>query len=155
MDQAKNSAIPATPPAPRGTVAPAFVRGMLAGALHDGHDAAALLAAVDIDPACLGDDTARVPLADYAALFDHRPDLVAVDAHPGYVATRAGLAMGLPVARVFHHHAHLAACLAENLWPCSGGPVAGIVLDGHRIDGDVIPDLRDGADHSVEVVIGS
>lgn len=34
------------------------------------------------------------------------------------------------------------------------GEQAGIVLDGHRIDGDVIPDLRDGADHSVEVVIG-
>ena len=76
MDQAKNSAIPATPPAPRGTVAPAFVRGMLAGALHDGHDAAALLAAVDIDPACLGDDTARVPLADYAALYNHLNDLL-------------------------------------------------------------------------------
>ena len=56
---------------PKGTVAPAFVRGMLAGALHDGHDAAALLAAVGIDPACLADDGARVPLADYAALYNH------------------------------------------------------------------------------------
>ena len=71
MEQANNSATSATPIAPRGTVAPAFVRGMLAGALHDGHDAAALLAAVGIDPACLADDGARVPLADYAALYTH------------------------------------------------------------------------------------
>lgn len=74
----KDSAIPATatspsakPLSPRGTVAPAFVRGMLAGALHDGHDAGALLAAVGIDAACLVDDGARVPLADYAALYNH------------------------------------------------------------------------------------
>ena len=71
MEQANNSATSATPIAPRGTVAPAFVRGMLAGALHDGHDAAALLAAVGIDPDCLGDDSARVPLAEYAALYNH------------------------------------------------------------------------------------
>jgi len=64
-----NSAISAT--SSKGTVAPAFVRGMLAGALHDGHDGHALLAAVGIDPACLGDDLARVPLADYAALYNH------------------------------------------------------------------------------------
>ncbi len=71
MGQANNSAISDTPAAPRGTVAPAFVRGMLAGALHDGHDGAALLAAVGIAPACLADDAARVPLADYAALYNH------------------------------------------------------------------------------------
>jgi hydrogenase maturation protein HypF len=75
-------------------------------------------------------------IADYSALFDHRPALVAVDAHPGYVATGAGLAMGLPVAQVHHHHAHLAACLAENLWPRDGGPVAGIVLDGTGLGPD-------------------
>ncbi|TCO70547.1 carbamoyltransferase HypF [Rhodovulum euryhalinum] len=69
-------------------------------------------------------------IADYSALFDHRPALVACDAHPGYRATQHAHAMGLPVEEVHHHHAHLAACLAENLWPLDGGPVAGIVLDG-------------------------
>jgi hydrogenase maturation protein HypF len=31
---------------------------------------------------------------------------------------------------VQHHHAHLASCLGEHLWPRDGGPVAGIILDG-------------------------
>ncbi|MDQ5902420.1 MAG: hypothetical protein QG672_3 [Pseudomonadota bacterium] len=61
----------ATPSSPRGTVAPAFVRGMLAGARHDGHDPAHLLAGVGIPPDCLDNDAARVPLADYAALYNH------------------------------------------------------------------------------------
>ncbi|MCB6176698.1 carbamoyltransferase HypF [Rhodobacter sp. Har01] len=75
-------------------------------------------------------------LADYAALFDHRPAVVACDLHPGYAATRAAEAMGLPVMRVQHHHAHLAACLGDNLWPLDGGPVAAIVLDGLGLGSD-------------------
>lgn len=68
--------------------------------------------------------------ADYAGLFDHAPALVAVDAHEGFRATQAGRALGLPVRAVYHHHAHLAACLGEHLWPRDGGRVAAIVLDG-------------------------
>ena len=68
--------------------------------------------------------------ADYTALFDHHPARVAVDLHPGYRATQAGEALGLPVTRVQHHHAHLASVLGENGWPRDGGKVAGIILDG-------------------------
>jgi hydrogenase maturation protein HypF len=75
-------------------------------------------------------------LADYTALFDHRPALVAVDLHPGYRATQAGEAMGLPVERVQHHHAHMASAMGENGWPLSGGPVAAIVLDGLGLGDD-------------------
>jgi hydrogenase maturation protein HypF len=75
-------------------------------------------------------------LEDYRALFDHKPEVVAVDLHPGYRATRAGEAMGLPLERVQHHHAHLAAVLGENLWPRDGGKVAGIILDGLGLGDD-------------------
>ncbi|SDE59429.1 Hydrogenase maturation protein, carbamoyltransferase HypF [Salipiger thiooxidans] len=67
---------------------------------------------------------------DYAALFDHRPELVACDLHEGFRSTQHARSKGLPVTEVQHHHAHLAACLGEALWPRDGGPVAGIVLDG-------------------------
>ncbi len=69
-------------------------------------------------------------LRDYTALFDHAAGLVAVDAHEGFRATQAGLELGLPVARIHHHHAHLAACLGEHGWPRGGGKVAAVVLDG-------------------------
>lgn len=72
--------------------------------------------------------------ADYSALLDHRPALLAADAHTGYRATQhaeaRAAAWGLPLDLVQHHHAHLAACLGEAGWPLDGGPVAGIILDG-------------------------
>lgn len=89
----------------------------------------------DLDDALCADEFGKA-VADYRALFDHRPELVAVDAHPGYRATQAGKAMGLPVTEVWHHHAHMAACLAENGWPLEGGNVAAIVLDGTGLGPD-------------------
>lgn len=85
-------------------------------------------------------DAFRQADADYAALFDHRPALVAVDLHPDFRATRHGMARaeaeGLILHRIQHHHAHLVACLAENGWPLDGGKVAGIVLDGTGLGPD-------------------
>lgn len=89
----------------------------------------------DLDDALCAEEFDK-SVADYSALFDHRPEVVAVDAHPGYRATQAGRGMGQPVAEVFHHHAHLAACLAENGWPLDGGKVVGIVLDGTGLGPD-------------------
>lgn len=47
-----------------------------------------------------------------------RPDVIAVDLHPDLGATRLGerlaAELGVPVARVQHHHAHAAACMAEH-----------------------------------------
>ena len=73
MATGRNNAISAISAAPgaRGTVAPAFVRGMLAGARSEGYDATSLLVAVGIAPDCLIDEAARVPLAAYAALYNH------------------------------------------------------------------------------------
>ncbi len=70
----------------------------------------------------------------YQSLFDHCPDRIAIDQHPDYRASRTGRQMSeqdhLPLDQVQHHHAHIAACMAENNWPLNGEPVLGIALDG-------------------------
>lgn len=85
----------------------------------------------DLDDALTWDEFLKAD-ADYAQLFDHAPSVFACDMHPdyrssGHARERAGRA---PLIEVQHHHAHLAACLADNGWPLDGGRVAGIVLDG-------------------------
>jgi hydrogenase maturation protein HypF len=61
-------------------------------------------------------------------------EAVVVDRHPEYRSREAGLGYardrGLPVLEVQHHHAHVAACLAENGVPRETRPVLGIALDG-------------------------
>lgn len=73
-------------------------------------------------------------LARYQALFEHRPRALAVDSHPGYFSSRLGRqwveADGLPLFELQHHHAHIAACLADNQIGLHEPPVLGIALDG-------------------------
>jgi hydrogenase maturation protein HypF len=70
----------------------------------------------------------------YLALFDHAPSIVAVDHHPDYLSTKHGHDLAsralADVAEVQHHHAHIAACMAENGVPLDGAPVIGVALDG-------------------------
>jgi hydrogenase maturation protein HypF len=70
----------------------------------------------------------------YRDLFQHEPQAIVVDKHPGYRSTQLGQQwareQGLPLIEVQHHHAHVAACMAENGWAINGGKVLGIVLDG-------------------------
>lgn len=61
------------------------------------------------------------------ALFRVTPDVVACDLHPGYLSTRWAQQCGLPVVRVQHHHAHVAALLTEAEVE---GPVIGVAFDG-------------------------
>lgn len=88
-------------------------------------------------------DAFEQAIADYTALFDHRPAAVAVDLHPDYCASRFGAALAaerdLPLIAVQHHHAHIAAVMAEHGWPLESGPVIGVALDGlgHGEDGTV------------------
>jgi len=91
----------------------------------------------DLDQAQTWDEFRKAD-ADYAALFDHAPLAFACDLHDGYRSAQhaAGVAMARPLIRVQHHHAHLAACMADNLWPLNGGPVAGIILDGLGLGAD-------------------
>ena len=60
-------------------------------------------------------------------LFQAAPELLVHDLHPGYMTTQWALKQGLPLLGVQHHHAHLAACLAENR---EEGPAIGLILDG-------------------------
>jgi hydrogenase maturation protein HypF len=73
-------------------------------------------------------------IALYRELFQHQPEAIAVDLHPGYRASGVGrelaAAEGSPLIEVQHHRAHIAAVLADNQWPIDGGPVVGVALDG-------------------------
>jgi hydrogenase maturation protein HypF len=79
-------------------------------------------------------DDYRRNLALYRALFDHAPAALAADLHPEYLSAKLGRERardeGLPLVAVQHHHAHIAACLAENGRPLAAPPVLGIALDG-------------------------
>ncbi|GGN50676.1 carbamoyltransferase [Streptomyces albiflavescens] len=60
-----------------------------------------------------------------------RPELLAADRHPGYRSARWAdrNAAGRPVVRVQHHHAHVAAAMAERGLDGSR-PVIGVAFDG-------------------------
>ncbi|MBN1759690.1 MAG: carbamoyltransferase HypF [Chitinispirillaceae bacterium] len=60
-------------------------------------------------------------------LFRVQPRLIAHDLHPDYLSTAFARETGLPMAGVQHHHAHIAACCAEN---GISGKVIGVALDG-------------------------
>ncbi|MFE5587027.1 carbamoyltransferase HypF [Kitasatospora sp. NPDC056531] len=60
-----------------------------------------------------------------------RPELLVADRHPGYRSVRHAerTAAGRPVRRVQHHHAHIAAVMAEHGLD-GGRPVLGVAFDG-------------------------
>jgi hydrogenase maturation protein HypF len=80
--------------------------------------------------AALGDYRAMLDL--YRRLFDFTPQIVAVDAHRSYLSTQIGEMVaqecGARLARVAHHHAHMAACLADN--GMGDDDYVGLLLDG-------------------------
>lgn len=86
------------------------------------------------------EDAALEALADYRALFGLTPTRIAVDAHPDYASHRLGAriaaAEGLELCPVWHHHAHVAACMGEHGVPHDGGKVVGIALDGTGLGPD-------------------
>jgi hydrogenase maturation protein HypF len=84
------------------------------------------------------------------ALYRRQPEVIACDAHPGYLSSGYARRSGLPRIEVQHHVAHVLACLAENEIE---GRVLGVAWDGtgYGLDGTIWGGeffLVDG--HSVE-----
>lgn len=64
---------------------------------------------------------------DFLRLYAVQPVVIAHDLHPDYHATQWARSQGARLVGVQHHHAHLAACLAENQ---VDGPALGVTWDG-------------------------
>jgi hydrogenase maturation protein HypF len=73
-------------------------------------------------------------LSLYRTLFQFHPEHIAIDMHPDYLSSKTGIELAHEYSSrlhpVQHHHAHVAACLADNQHPLNAGSVLGIVLDG-------------------------
>lgn len=69
----------------------------------------------------------------FTRLFRVAPQLIACDLHPDYLSTRFAKASGLPIVPVQHHHAHIAACMAEH---GLDKRVIGISFDGAGLGDD-------------------
>jgi len=69
----------------------------------------------------------RRTVKELPSLHRLRPARAVCDRHPDYRSTLEAESSGLPVLPVQHHHAHIAACMAEHRLR---GPVLGMAWDG-------------------------
>jgi hydrogenase maturation protein HypF len=66
-------------------------------------------------------------IGDLCRLYEFQPDIVACDLHPDYFSSIHAASFGREVRPIQHHHAHAAACIAENALE---GAVLAVVWDG-------------------------
>lgn len=73
---------------------------------------------------------------DLCRLYSFKPEAVVCDLHPDYASTQWAEKSGLPIIRVQHHQAHVAACAAENN---IDGAYLGVSWDGtgYGLDGAI------------------
>jgi hydrogenase maturation protein HypF len=86
-------------------------------------------------------------IEDLCRLYSFKPEAVVCDMHPDYASTHWAEQSGLPMIRVQHHQAHVAACAAENgvegaylgvSWDGTGYGLDGAIWGGEffRVEGD-------------------
>lgn len=82
-------------------------------------------------------DHYRTALTSTLSLFGLQPAVLVCDLHPDYASTREAeeraARQHLPLRRVQHHWAHMAACMADNRLE---GPVFGLIWDGTGLGED-------------------
>ncbi len=108
-------------------------------------------------------------VSDLIRLFSFKPEMIAVDMHPDYVATRYGVKMaedmGVPLFRVQHHHAHMLSCIADNslnplgtwlalTWDGTGLGTDGTIWGGEVLYGDARNFKRVGTIYGFDLVGG-
>jgi hydrogenase maturation protein HypF len=73
---------------------------------------------------------------DLCRLYSFKPEAAVCDLHPDYASTQWAEKSGLPIIRVQHHQAHVAACAAENNVEA---PYLGVSWDGtgYGLDGAI------------------
>lgn len=90
----------------------------------------------------------RQQICHFQRMFDSKPEVIVCDMHPDYMSTsyaeeRAG-SDGIPLLKVQHHHAHMAACMADNglerdciglIWDGTGYGTDGTIWGGECLSG--------------------
>ncbi len=107
----------------------------------------------------------RQGIAHFERMFAVAPEVVAHDLHPGYLSTTYALEReGVELVGVQHHHAHLAACLAEHgrsesavgaIFDGTGYGLDGSVWGGEFLVGDLVSFERAGHLHPVRLPGGA
>ncbi len=84
-------------------------------------------------------DSFNQAIPHFERLFRVKTERIACDLHPDYrsslYAAERACVEEIPLVKVQHHHAHLAACLADNHWN-SEKPVIGVCFDGTGLGTD-------------------
>jgi hydrogenase maturation protein HypF len=76
----------------------------------------------------------RMTIDHLQRILDISPEIIACDRHPDYLSTQWAIGQSdRPLIQVQHHHAHVAACMAEHQLD---GPVIGLAFDGAGLGED-------------------
>lgn len=78
------------------------------------------------------EDAFSAATRELCTFFAQSPRRVVHDAHPDYASTRWAERSGLPARAIHHHHAHVAACLAEH----HADDALAVVFDGTGLGPD-------------------